>query len=103
MKLLDVKLDIQEFLSEIFTHVKTILEEVLQVDPDRIVEVEDTVTSYGFIGNNRKPFHTLTWLCPKSDSTHLESRELLEVKQRELLDMYFMRITKGFTLDLLID
>mgnify|MGYP003134710611 FL=1 len=50
----------------ISTHVQTILEEVLQVDPDRIVEVEDTVTSYGFIGNNRKPFHTLTWLCPKA-------------------------------------
>ena len=41
----------------ISTHVQTILEEVLQVDPDRIVEVEDTVTSYGFMGNNLSLIH----------------------------------------------
>ena len=87
----------------ISTHVQTILEEVLQVDPDRIVEVEDTVTSYGFIGNNRKPFHTLTWLCSKAIPAHLESREPLEVKQRELLGYVFYEDYKGFTLDLLID
>jgi len=46
-------------------HVENILTDVLQVDTDRI-SVEKSVTSYGFIGNMRKPFYTLQWLCPKA-------------------------------------
>lgn len=49
-------------------HVKSILEEVLQVDPDRI-SVEKSITPYGFIGNMRKPFYTIQWLSPKAIPT----------------------------------
>lgn len=46
-------------------HVKNILTEVLKIDPDRM-SVEKSLTNYGFIGNMRKPFYTLQWLCPKA-------------------------------------
>ena len=46
-------------------HVKDILEDVLKADNNR-VKVEDSITSYGFIGNNRKPFYTITWLAAKA-------------------------------------
>jgi len=46
-------------------HVENILTDVLKVDPDR-VSVEKSANSFGFIGNMRKPFYTLQWLCPKA-------------------------------------
>ena len=49
-------------------HVENILTDVLKVDPDR-VSVEKSITPYGFIGNMRKPFYTLQWLCPKAVPT----------------------------------
>ena len=33
---------------------------------DKRIEVDDTSNSYTFMGNNRKPFYTLTWLSPKA-------------------------------------
>lgn len=50
----------------IHLHIRYILEDILEVDDERISVIEDTITPYGFIGNNRKPFHTCTWLCPKA-------------------------------------
>ena len=38
----------------------------MEIKPERIALIEDSTTSYGFIGNNRKPFYTCTWLCPKA-------------------------------------
>ena len=48
-------------------HVKQILgPHVMNIDPDRIGIIEKTKNTYSFIGNTKKPFHTITWLCPKS-------------------------------------
>jgi len=50
-------------------HVRQILgPHVMNVNPDKILDknIEETENSYSFIGNNRKPFYTITWLCPKS-------------------------------------
>ena len=49
-------------------HVKKILTDVLQIDEDRM-SIEKSITSYGFIGNMRKPFYTIQWLCPKAVPT----------------------------------
>jgi len=49
----------------ISTHVESILTNTLSVDSQRIF-VENTANSYGFIGNQKKPFHTCTWLAPKA-------------------------------------
>ena len=46
------------------THVKDILEKTLNTK--KIGTIEKTANKYSFIGNNKKPFHVLTWLSPKS-------------------------------------
>ena len=50
-------------------HVRQILgPNVMNVNPDKILDknIEETDNTYSFIGNNRKPFYTIEWLCPKS-------------------------------------
>lgn len=47
-------------------HVKDILTNTLRTS--KIGIIEPTSNSYSFIGNNKKPFHILQWLGPKSVS-----------------------------------
>ena len=51
-------------------NIKTTVEKILKNDllTDKYDEnnIEQTANSYEFLGNNRKPFTVLTWLCPKS-------------------------------------
>ena len=47
-------------------HVRSILQDVLKTNLIGIIE--ETSNSYSFIGNTKKPFHTLQWLGPKSIS-----------------------------------
>jgi hypothetical protein len=47
-------------------HIKDILKNTLITN--KIGIIEPTSNSYTFIGNNKKPFHTLIWLGPKSVS-----------------------------------
>jgi len=47
--------------------VSKILKDVLKTT--RINEVEKTMNEYSFMGNFKKPFTVLTWLCPKSIPT----------------------------------
>ncbi len=43
---------------------------VMNVDPDKVLDknIEKTKNTYSFMGNMRKPFYTIQWLCPKSIS-----------------------------------
>lgn len=50
--------------SSLDIHVEDILKNSLKTT--KIGTIEKTANRYGFIGNNKKPFHVLTWLCPKS-------------------------------------
>ena len=52
--------------ANINTHIDDILKNVLQTN--KIGTIEPTSNSYSFIGNNKKPFHIMTWLGPKSVS-----------------------------------
>lgn len=47
-------------------HVKDILKNVLNTKKFDNKNIEETSNSYSFISNNKKPFHILTWLGPKS-------------------------------------
>ena len=50
-------------------HVKQILgPHVMNVNPDKVLpeNIEGAKNTYTFIGNNRKPFYTISWLCPKA-------------------------------------
>ena len=49
-------------------HVKSILKDDLVTENYSDVNIEKTSNVYSFIGCNKKPFHTLRWLCPKSES-----------------------------------
>jgi hypothetical protein len=46
--------------------VKKILKDILQTDNFKDSNIEKTANSYSFISNQKKPFHILTWLGPKS-------------------------------------
>lgn len=46
--------------------VTKILDDVLNTDNYKSENIEKTANSYSFIGNQKKPFHILTWLGPKS-------------------------------------
>lgn len=46
-------------------HVTSILDEVLTTKKYESSNIERTSNSYSFIGNQKKPFHILTWLGPK--------------------------------------
>jgi hypothetical protein len=46
--------------------VTTILKDVLVTEKYKENNIEVTSNDYSFIGNNKKPFHTLTWLGPKA-------------------------------------
>ena len=49
-------------------HVKSILKDDLVTENYSDVNIEKTSNVYSFIGCNKKPFHTLRWLCPKSEA-----------------------------------
>ena len=53
----------------ISVHVKDILKNILKTKKDYDKNIEDTSNKYCFYGGNRKPFHVLQWLAPKSIST----------------------------------
>ena len=46
-------------------HVIDILQNDLQTTKFDRANIESTSNAYSFIGNQKKPFHILTWLCPK--------------------------------------
>lgn len=50
-------------------HVTSILKDVLQTKKFKSENIEKTSNSYSFIGNQKKPFHILTWLGPKGIPT----------------------------------
>ena len=55
--------------NNISVHVRDILKNILKTKKDYDKNIEDTSNKYCFYGGNRKPFHVLQWLAPKSIST----------------------------------
>ena len=53
----------------IHEHVKAILRDELSTNRFSDSTIDSTVNTYTFIGNNKKPFHTLHWLGPKGVSS----------------------------------
>ncbi len=49
----------------ISAHVKDILKNTLKTEKYDDKNIEETSNQFTFIGNNKKPFHTLLWLAPK--------------------------------------
>lgn len=55
----------QKYKGKIDTSIKKILTETLEIPQDRL-EIEETSNAYSFMGNYKRPFHAIGWLCPKS-------------------------------------
>ena len=55
---------VKRYEGNIGDNVEKILKDVLKVEAD--IEIDNTLSSYNFIGNDKKPFYTCTWLASKS-------------------------------------
>lgn len=56
----------KKYRGNVKTTVEDILKNVLQTKKYKSDNIEGTANGYSFIGNQKKPFHILTWLCPKA-------------------------------------
>ncbi len=55
---------VKRYEGNIGDNVEKILKDVLKVETD--IEIDNTLASYNFIGNDKKPFYVCTWLASKS-------------------------------------
>ena len=55
---------IKRYDGKLSEHMRKILTENLKVDEDEI-DIEETSNNYNFVGNTRKPFYIMNWLCKK--------------------------------------
>lgn len=55
---------VKRYEGKISDHVNSVLTEVLQTSVP--LDIDDTSLDYNFVGNDRKPFYTCTWLASKS-------------------------------------
>tara|TARA_Y100001970_G_scaffold127787_1_gene157864 strand:+ start:344 stop:1687 length:1344 start_codon:yes stop_codon:yes gene_type:complete len=81
-------------------HVKSILKDVLGTENFSDENIEKTSNPYTFIGCNRKPFHTLQWLSPKSipasEGTKGESGEGTEAQALGTAGFLFYENRDGY-------
>lgn len=56
----------KKYSGNIRSIVEEILEDTLLTERFESTNIESTSNTYSFIGNQKKPFHVLTWLGPKS-------------------------------------
>lgn len=86
--------------STISEHIRDILTNTLKVKSDRIKEIEDSATPYGFMGNMKKPFHLCVWLAPKAQvgkqGTGGTSGKGKEAKARGTSGYFFYENYDGF-------
>ena len=57
---------VRRYDGKINESVKSILKNVLLTEKFKEENIQDVANTYTFIGNMKKPFNILTWLCPKS-------------------------------------
>ena len=55
---------VKRYDGKVSEHMRKILIENLKVDEDKI-DIEETSNNYNFVGNTRKPFYIMNWLCKK--------------------------------------
>ena len=55
----------KRFDGKLSDHINEILTNSSYIGTDKDVDIEETQNNYNFIGNNKKPFYTCTWLDSK--------------------------------------
>ena len=60
----------KKFTGTVTQIVKELLEtEVKGIQTEKEIKTDDAVNKYSFVGNLKKPFETIQWLCPKAQSS----------------------------------
>ena len=60
----------KKFTGNVTQIVKELLEtEVKGIQTEKEIKTDDAVNKYSFVGNLKKPFETIQWLCPKAQSS----------------------------------
>jgi len=72
---------VKRYDGKINESVKKILKEVLKTTKFKDENIQEVANTYSFIGNMKKPFNVLTWLCPKSLPTQ-NSNKTSEVDKK---------------------
>ena len=55
---------VKRYEGSISQNIETILKDVLEVEGE--IDVDETAVPYNFMGNDKKPFHIISWLASKS-------------------------------------
>jgi hypothetical protein len=76
-------------------HVEAILKDVLKTSKYESKNIEKTSNSYSFIGNQKKPFHILTWLGPKGIPSNSNSGKN-GVRGKGIAGFVFYETKEGF-------
>ena len=79
-------------------HVTDVLENTMNIKSNRIGTIDETTNTYSFMGNTKKPFHTIEWLCPKAiaSSKHGVSGEGEYAKAVGTAGYFFYETRDGF-------
>ena len=86
-------------------HVEDILENTMKVKKSRIGQIDQTTNTYSFLGNTKKPFHTIEWLCPKSIASSKQgvSGEGEYAEAVGTAGYFSIKLEKDFNLEVLKD
>ena len=71
--------------------VKELMKDKKSIQTSKNLETDESFNKYSFVGNLKRPFDTIQWLCPKAASTDKECGFLFY----ENLDGYFFKSIKG--------
>ena len=71
--------------------VKELMKDKKSIQTSKNIETDESFNKYSFVGNLKRPFDTIQWLCPKAASTDKECGFLFY----ENLDGYFFKSIKG--------
>ena len=81
----------RRFTGNVSQIVKELMKDKKSIQTSKNIETDECFNKYSFVGNLKRPFDTIQWLCPKAASTDKECGFLFY----ENLDGYFFKSIKG--------
>ena len=81
----------RRFTGNVSQIVKELLKDKKGIQTDKNLESDQSFNKYSFVGNLKRPFDTIQWLCPKAASDDKESGFLFY----ETLDGYYFKSIKN--------
>ena len=81
----------RRFTGNVSQIVKELMKDKKSIQTSKNLETDESFNKYSFVGNLKRPFDTIQWLCPKAASTDKECGFLFY----ENLDGYYFKSIKG--------